>query len=964
MVNAIKNENFSLSEYGIEAGEEIKNVFEYRMENGLKVVLAENHTAPVVTFLVLYKVGSRNEGVGYTGATHFLEHMLFKGTKRHNADKGNGIDDLLTQIGAYWNATTWFDRTSYFEIVPKEFFDLCTELEADRMRNLMLRQSDRDSEMSVVRNELERGENYPEEALEKELYAVAFREHPYHHPTIGWRSDVEGVPLDRLRKFYDTYYWPNNSTVVVLGDFKKEEALATIQKHFGKIKTSPDPIPEVYTVEPAQEGERRFEICRAGDLPRVWLGFHVPEAVHEHNYTLAAIRHILGSTYERSSRLYKALIETGLAADVFCRHDELRDPGLFIIGASLNPGVNLKKVEDTILGEIEKLATDSISEAELNRVKSANRKGTILAMADPSSLAFLLGEAESKADWKWLMNYDDRFDEISLENVKTVTSTYFTRTNRTVGYFKPMQMFLDEVRAKESSGNESVDGVVEELVESIGENGDAIELGEEISEEMADDMLNQDLAATIKDPEPKAVERSVKDFEIDKEELSRLLAEPPKAKRVRFSKEVGTEKTFEERVRIETLPNGMKVLLMKNPGTGSVGIALNIKAGNYFTRHLPSHQSELMGELLCRGSQNFDKQHIAETLENMGIPSGLEFSVDNYRLGLATYVVTEDFSEYLGLLNDAVRRPLLAESELKKLKVELSSKIIEGANNTRSVAWNGMKRSLYPSDHPFYDKLPSEQINELMSVNSEDLRDVHGKLMTPASTILSIVGDIDLDLALEEVTRKFSDWTGEANGEIIIPSVDLSGSRRYFDINIPDKSSADIILSHPTTLKRTDKDFYAARIANAALGQDTITSRLGTVVRDRAGLTYGIYSMFSDTAFGGSPWSLLLSVNPNNVDKALKLVDEVLADYMENGISKQELTKETGRAVGSFKVGLSSSIGIARVIAELEFLGLGVKELDLLGKRYLSVTKKSADNAMRKYFHPDSFTTVVAGSLS
>lgn len=946
MVNSIKSENVNLADLGIVQGEEIKNVCEYTMENGLKVVLCENRTAPVVTFLVLYKVGSRNEGVGYTGATHFLEHMLFKGTKKHNADKGNGIDDLLTQIGAYWNATTWFDRTSYFEIVPREFFDLCTELEADRMRNLMLRQSDRDSEMSVVRNELERGENYPEEALEKELYAVAFREHPYHHPTIGWRSDVEGVPLDRLRKFYDTYYWPNNSTVVVLGDFKKEDALATIQKHFGKIKSSPEPIPQVYTTEPAQEGERRFEICRAGDLPRVWMGFHVPEASHEHNYTLAAIRHILGSTYERSTRLYKALIETGLAVDVFCRHDELRDPGLFIIGASLNPGVKMKKVEDAILAEIEKLATDSVTDAELNRVKSANRKGTILAMADPSSLAFLLGEAESKADWKWLMRYDDRFEEISREDVKEVTATYFTRTNRTVGYFKPMQMFLDEVREKENGNGKA----------SIESDADLDVMEEEDEENLAD--------IAVKDPVPVEVERQVGAFEIEKEELERLLAEAPKAKKVRFSKDGAGEKSFEERVRVKSLANGMKVLLMQNPGTGSVGIALNIKAGNYFTKDLPSHQAELMGELLSRGSEGFDKVHIAEALENMGIPSGLEFSVDNYRLGLATYVVQEDFNEYLDLLNDALRRPLLAESELDKLKVELSSKIIEGANNTRSAAWNGMKRSLYKADHPFYEKLPSEQIEELLAVKSADLHAVHQKLLSPASAILSIVGDIDLDGAFAEIEKRFSDWTGREASPVVIPETALLGKRRFFDINVPDKSSADIILSHPTTLRRTDKDFYSARIANAALGQDTITSRLGTVVRDRAGLTYGIYSMYSDTAFGGSPWSVLLTVNPSNIEKALRLVDEVLGDYISRGISPQELSKETGRAVGSFKVGLSSSMGIARVLAELEFLGLGVKELDMLANRYLSVTKKSADAAMQKHFHPESFTTVIAGSLS
>ena len=168
--------------------------------------------------------------------------MLFKGTKKHNAEKGNGIDELLTQIGAYWNATTWFDRTSYFEVVPSEYLELCISLEADRMRNLRLRQEDRDSEMSVVRNELERGENYPEEALEKELYAIAFREHPYHHPTIGWRCDVEGVPMERLKEFYDTFYWPNNATLVIVGDFKKRIGFENGRQTFwsNKVCTAPN----------------------------------------------------------------------------------------------------------------------------------------------------------------------------------------------------------------------------------------------------------------------------------------------------------------------------------------------------------------------------------------------------------------------------------------------------------------------------------------------------------------------------------------------------------------------------------------------------------------------------------------------------------------------------------------------------------------------------------------------------
>jgi len=942
MVNTVKDAQPDLKDLGIKKVSEVKNVAEYSLENGLKILLMENHSAPVTTFLVLYKVGSRNEGVGYTGATHFLEHMLFKGTKKHNPDKGNGIDDLLTQIGAYWNATTWFDRTSYFEVVPCEFLDMCVKLEADRMRNLLLRQSDRDSEMSVVRNELERGENYPEEALEKELYAVAFREHPYHHPTIGWRSDVEGVALDRLRAFYDTFYWPNNATVILLGDFESDAALRMIHKHYGSIKKSPDPIPSVYTVEPPQEGERRFEIVRAGDLPKVWLGYHISEADHEDTYPLAAARHILGSSYERSSRLYKALIDTGVAAEAFCRHDELRDPGLFIIGATMNPGVAIDKAETILLDELRKLASEPVTSEELRRAKSANSKGTILAKSDPSSMAFMLGEAESKADWNWLMEYDDKFDAVTAEDIMRVFTKYFTKTNRTVGHFKPMQLGLDEVMPPAPAYD--------------GHDEEADEEDEEVPGQLPEGFK-----------EPIVTERKVSDGSsiFTDEELKALLVAAPKSQKVKIPKSVTKGQSFVDRVHREVLPNGLTVLVMENPGTESVGFAFNLRAGRYFTcTEENSALAELVGEMLPRGSKRFDKTRIAEILEDMGIPGALEFGVDNYRLSVAANVVATDFRGYLELLDDVLRNPLMEQEELRKVQIEWTAKLVEAANNTRSVAWNGLKRLMYGADHPFYEKTFAEQIRELADINSAQLLAGHKRLVSPQGAVMSIVGDIKVAEALELVKERFGDWTGEKPGDIEIPKAAISDTRKYFQIEIPDKSSVDVILSHPTELRRGAKDFYAARMANAALGQDTITSRLGQVVRDRAGLTYGIHSVFSDTAFGGAPWSVMLTVNPKNIEKGLYLVDKVLDEYMDRGISPEELSREIGRAVGSFKVGLASSMGIARVLAELEFLGLGVTELDTISEKYLSVTKSQADAAMRKYFHPKKATAMIAGTLS
>ena len=197
---------------------------EYRCtHNDLSILLMEDHSAPVATFMVTYHVGSRNEAIGHTGSTHLLEHMMFKGSKNFNKEKGNPIWTVLQDVGAQINATTWMDRTNYFELLPSEHLGRAIAIEADRMRNLFIKDEERQTEMTVVRNEFERGENDPFDTLDKNMWATAYQAHPYHHSTIGWRSDIEGVSTERLREFYETYYWPNNAKVTIIGDFKKDD---------------------------------------------------------------------------------------------------------------------------------------------------------------------------------------------------------------------------------------------------------------------------------------------------------------------------------------------------------------------------------------------------------------------------------------------------------------------------------------------------------------------------------------------------------------------------------------------------------------------------------------------------------------------------------------------------------------------------------------------------------------------
>ncbi|HEV2765866.1 MAG TPA: pitrilysin family protein, partial [Pyrinomonadaceae bacterium] len=442
---------------GVDFVAEGDGVREYRLSNGMKLLLVENRVAPVATFCVLYRVGSRNEAVGHTGSTHLLEHMMFKGTPSFNKERNTQIAATLQKIGADFNATTWYDRTNYYETVPSDRLELAVRLEADRMRNSFIADSDRQSEMTVVRNELERGQNEPVLVLDEAVYAAAFREHPYHHPTIGWRADVENVPTARLKTFYDTFYHPNNATAIVVGDFEPGETIALVQKHFGPLPATEEPIPEVYTDEPPQQGERRLVVRRSGELALVQVAFRTPAALGQTNvlsnaqlaeraanppeqndiYPLVVLSAALSSGV--TSRLYQSLVETELAVSVNTNADQFRDPGLFNVYVTVRPGVEPKVVEDVVLAELARVGAEGLRPEEVEKAKrqivaqvAYNRDGTY-------NVASQMSEAEAVADWRFYETYAARVSRVTPDDLRRVAREYFQEDNRTVGYFIPKQ---------------------------------------------------------------------------------------------------------------------------------------------------------------------------------------------------------------------------------------------------------------------------------------------------------------------------------------------------------------------------------------------------------------------------------------------------------------------------------------------------------------------------------------------
>ena len=413
-------------------------------ENGLTVLTAPTPVAPVVAFGIVYRVGSRNELPGFTGATHILEHLMFKGTERFNRASGTEAARELHRVGASFNATTWLDRTNYFEILPVDRLALAVDIESDRMRGALVRDIDLESERTVVLNELDAGENDSFDLLMKSSFALAYLEHPYRHPTIGWRNDVELMTGDVLRGFYDTYYHPDNATVIVVGDLDEASALDHVERGFGGLERAPGPVPEVTIRESKQRGERRFDIHRVGELGNIALSWHIPEGLHPDLPALSTLTQILGDGV--TSRLYQRLVETNRCLGVHAYAMELHDPGLFQIFAAVSPGVSHREVEDAIRAEVAELVRTPPDRDEMARALAQTRTDLAFHHESPGQILGGLTEAVAMGDWRRFVRDLELLQSVSAEDLQRIAESYLSDRNLTVGWFVPEDGAADEAK--------------------------------------------------------------------------------------------------------------------------------------------------------------------------------------------------------------------------------------------------------------------------------------------------------------------------------------------------------------------------------------------------------------------------------------------------------------------------------------------------------------------------------------
>ncbi|MFZ6771718.1 M16 family metallopeptidase [Undibacterium sp. SXout7W] len=417
---------------GMQFVRSVEGIDEYRLRNGLRVLLVPDASKPTTTVNITYRVGSRHENYGETGMAHLLEHLMFKGSKAHPR-----LWEEMSQRGVNFNGTTWLDRTNYYETfaAKQETLAWAIAMEADRMVNSRISGDDLKTEFSVVRNEMEKNENSSVGMLMQRVVSSAFQWHHYGKDTIGARTDIENVSIPRLQAFWRKYYQPDNATLVIAGAFDAASVLQQVSQHFGRIPAPKRVIETTYTLDPAQDGERDVTVRRVGDTQAIAALYHTVPAAHADYAATEALALILGDS--PNGRLYKALVETKKTVDVFPWAASLEEPGFLLLGANLRNGQDIADAKKILLETIESFTIHPVTEAELLRAQSRLDADIGQIFNDPEKLAVALSDSVAAGDWRLFFLFRDRVKALTVADVQRVATTWLKSSNRTSGSFIP-----------------------------------------------------------------------------------------------------------------------------------------------------------------------------------------------------------------------------------------------------------------------------------------------------------------------------------------------------------------------------------------------------------------------------------------------------------------------------------------------------------------------------------------------
>ncbi len=874
----------------------VEGITEYRLDNGLRVLLYPDPSSSRVTVNMTVFVGSRHEGYGETGMAHLLEHMVFKGTPKHP-----DVPKALRDHGGQFNGTTWVDRTNYFESMPatEDNLEFAIRLEADRLVNSFIKREDLLSEMTVVRNEFEQGENSPEAILSQRMMAIAYEWHNYGKSTIGNRSDIERVPIESLQAFYRKYYQPDNAMLIVAGKFDEAKALQLIAKYCGPLKKPARQLSNTYTEEPAQDGEREVILRRVGKVGCVGAIYHLPAAAHEDFAACEVLNQLLVS--EPSGRLYKAIVESKKGTQVSGVTYGWHDPGVLEIQINLDKGdeASLQAARDAMIDTLEKLHKTEFTKEEVERARQKLLKSRELLMNDANRIGITLSEWASKGDWRLFFLHRDRLEKVTVDDVKRVVGRYLQRSNRTVGMYVPS----DKVQRTPVPETPKIASVLKDY-----KGRAAVSAGEAF------------------DPTPENIEKRLKRGELPSGVKTALLPKKTRAEAVtgRLALHFGNAEAMKGKVaaleflgpllrmgttdmtrqQIQDELDKLKASLSVNSDAGELTVSITCKRET-----LPAVLT-LLGKILRHPSFPENEFEILrrQTLE------GLE----------------KELTEPTSLAQRALRRKIDPQA---KDHVRYIPTVEEEIERVKALTI-GQIRAVYK------DLLGGTE-GEFVLVGDFD-PDAASKQMG------EILKDWKSAVKYERVVRKPQ---LEVKGERISINTPDKANAIYvaahtmaMQDNDPDYPAMQIgnFLLGAAPL--------SSRLSNRVRGKEGLSYGVGSQVSASARDRYGVFLMFA-------------ICNPENIEKVDKAIDEELVKALKEGVTEKEVSEAKKAYLQRLKVGRGTDSALASQLATNLNAGRTFAYQAAQEKAITELTTEAVNAALRKHLEPKRLVLIRAGDF-
>lgn len=868
------------------------------LENGLTVLTKQVKTAPVVSVQVWYKIGSRNEAPGVNGIAHQLEHMLFKGTKSRPIQFGR----LFSALGSDSNAFTSFDQTAYFGTVERNKLKALLTLEADRMQNALINAEQLTSEKRVVISELQGYENSPDYRLSRAVRRAAFPNSPYGLPVGGTKADVEKFTVEQVREYYRKYYSPDNATVIVVGDFETEPTLQAIKEVFGKVpdreKTGERKKTQEASTNSAvaspDKAPSPIVLKEPGAAATLQVVYPLPDANNPDVPALDVMDYIL--TEGRNSRIYQALVESGLASAADGGTANFIAGGWYDLSATAAPGQELTKIDRVLQQTIANLQEKGVTAAELNRAKAQLRSTIILSNRDISSQAQQLGYSQTTAgDYRYIDRYLAALNKVSVADIKRVASTYLASNKRTVGMFEPTQ-----IAGKPDAG-----------AASTGQTAESFNAGPPV--------------------DPAQVAKYLPPIDTTKTPAARTLPE-------QF-----------------TTANGIQVLLLPDPSTPTVTLSGYIKAGTEFDQPNEGGLASLTADNLMNGTKDKDALTLAKALEDRGANLGFEASREGVLV--AGYSLKTDLPVVIGTFADVVQNATFPSKELELARQRALTTLKLELDNPARVARREFQQTIYPSNHPFHT-FPTQ--SSLKSIGREDVIEFYQQHYRPDQTILTLLGDFDPASVRSLLEKQLNSWKDSGKPPTVAyPPAPLPSKVVQVNPILPGKTQSITLMGY-RGIERKDPRYYSSLVLNQILGGETLSSRLGTEIRDRQGLTYGIYSTFQAGRHPG-PFLIQMQTAPEDALRAIASTRNVLIQIHKQGVTEAEVQAAKRSLISNYTVSLANPDELASTILMNTVYGLNPEELRTFTQKIQSVNLEQVNQAAKELLLPDNLAVVTAG---